>query len=306
MAKRRDDVPPAVKRVLADRVGHRCSHPECRALTTGPHTQGDKRVSVGMAAHITAASMGGARYDPTLTPEERRAAENGIWMCQNDGTLVDRDEARFPVGLLRSWKLIAEEEARKVIGRTAQDSEYASQLNLYFDSSTLPLPRRTKGVVGVFELRHGDPSGIGSLGHIFNTDHDREMQWPKHGTHDLSAIECEITNYGTMSVANIMLTFRVTFVRPNNPNFAPPDDGVKAEEITLSDDWSLGLKKLDPGAANSLRFYIYHTQAEFIRIRMPPRVTAEPLNARHSYEVNLSAYPRDEVLFPVTERLTYP
>jgi len=37
---------------------------------------------------------------------------------------------------------------------------------------------------------------------------------------------------------------------------------------------------------------------------MPPRVTAEPLNVRQSYEVNLSAYPHDEVLIPVTEPLT--
>src|SRR5947207_14387805 len=110
MAKRRDDFPPAVKRVLADRVGHRCSHPECRGLTTGPHTRGDKKVSVGIAAHITAASPGGARYDPSLTPQERRSAENGIWMCQNDGTLVDRDEQRFPVGLLLNWKMIAQDE----------------------------------------------------------------------------------------------------------------------------------------------------------------------------------------------------
>jgi hypothetical protein len=258
-----------------------------------------------MAAHITAASPGGARYDPSLTPEERRSAENGIWMCQNDGTLVDRDEQRFPVGLLRNWKMIAEDEARKVVGRTAQDSEYASQLNLYFDCSISQLPKRTKGVVGVFELRHGDPSGIGSMGHIFNTDHDREMHWPKQRVLPLSAIECEITNYGTMPVANVLLTFRVTFVRPQNPNFAPPDDGVPSEDITLADDWSFGLKKLDPGASNSLRFYVYNTQGEFIRIRMPPRVTAEPLNVRQSYEVNLSAYPHDEVLFPVTEPLIY-
>jgi len=295
MAKRQDDFPLAVKRVLADRVGHLCSHPECRALTTGPHTEGDKKVSVGMAAHITAASPGGARYDPSLTSEARRSAENGIWMCQNDGTLVDRDEARFPVGLLRNWKLIAEEDARKVVGRTAQDSEYASQLILYFDSSKSKLPKRTKGVVGVFELRHGDPSGIGSMGNIFNTDDDRELNyWPKQGPHELSAIECEITNYGTMPAANIMLTFRVTF------------GGVSAEKITLSDDWSLGLKKLDPGPTNSLRFYLYNTLPEFIRIGMPPRVTAEPLNTRQSYEVNLSAKPYDEVLFPVTEPLTYP
>jgi|SRR5580765_5379330 len=97
-----------------------------------------------------------------------------------------------------------------------------------------------------------------------------------------------------MPVTNIMLTFRIVF------------GGVDTTKVTLADEWSLGLKKLDPGPANSLRFYLYSTLPEFIQIAMPPRMTAEPLNTRMSYEVNLSAKPHVEVLFPVTEPLTYP
>jgi len=114
----RDDFSEKVKRVLAERVGYRCSMPECRAPTSGPHTEADKRVSVGVAAHITAAAAGGPRYDRNLTIEERCAAENGIWMCQTHGTLVDRDEARFPEALLREWKDKAEKEALRAIGKT--------------------------------------------------------------------------------------------------------------------------------------------------------------------------------------------
>lgn len=112
----RDDFPERVKRVLAERVGYRCSMPNCRAPTSGPHTEADKRVSVGVAAHITAAAEGGPRYNPILMPDERCASENGIWMCQTHGTLVDRDEARFPEALLREWKASAEAAALREIG----------------------------------------------------------------------------------------------------------------------------------------------------------------------------------------------
>src|SRR5207244_11951864 len=55
--------------------------------------------SVG--AHITAASSGGPRYDSSLSAEQRRSGDNGIWLCQNCGKLVDNDEARYSVAALR-------------------------------------------------------------------------------------------------------------------------------------------------------------------------------------------------------------
>jgi hypothetical protein len=81
----------------------------------------DKSVNVGQAAHITAAAPGpGAkRYDSTLTKEERRAASNGIWLCQLCAKLIDTDEARFTVELLRKWKQDAEERAFRDIATAA-------------------------------------------------------------------------------------------------------------------------------------------------------------------------------------------
>jgi hypothetical protein len=73
-----DDFPESVKRVLASRAGSLCSRPECRAWTSGPQDDPGKALNVGVAAHITAASPGGPRYDPGLLPEQRSAAENGI------------------------------------------------------------------------------------------------------------------------------------------------------------------------------------------------------------------------------------
>ena len=114
----RDDFPEPVKRTLAARVGNRCSNPDCRALTSGPQTTGDKALNVGVAAHITAAAPGGERYDRSLTADERADSNNGVWLCQNCAKLIDNDLLRYTEVLLRSWKTIAEDRALHEIGRT--------------------------------------------------------------------------------------------------------------------------------------------------------------------------------------------
>lgn len=107
----RDDFRPTVKELLAKRVGHRCSNPECRQPTSGPQVDPAKTVNVGVAAHITAASADGPRFDSALQPEERKSADNGIWLCQKCGKLVDNDAARYPVEKLQHWKVLAEATA---------------------------------------------------------------------------------------------------------------------------------------------------------------------------------------------------
>jgi hypothetical protein len=115
----RDDFSEEVKRIIAARAGYRCSRAACRALTSGPQVDPSKALNIGVAAHITAASPGGPRYDPSLTSEERRSANNAIWLCQNCGKLVDNDQARFTEGELMQWKRSAEAEALTMIGKTA-------------------------------------------------------------------------------------------------------------------------------------------------------------------------------------------
>ena len=114
----RNDFTEEVKRALANRVANQCSRPQCRAQTSGPQVDAARALNVGVAAHITAASPGGPRYDPTLSPEERGHPDNGIWLCQVCGKLVDNDVVRFPAPELRRWKLQAELEALERIGRS--------------------------------------------------------------------------------------------------------------------------------------------------------------------------------------------
>lgn len=104
----RDDFSKATKELLAKRVGHRCSNPQCRKPTSGPQKDPSGVVNLGVAAHITAASVGGPRYDATLTQEQRIDSSNGIWLCQTCSKLIDSDIDRFSLEVIESWKRSAE------------------------------------------------------------------------------------------------------------------------------------------------------------------------------------------------------
>ena len=106
----RDDFSKATVDRLAKRVGMKCSNPDCRAPTSGPDA-GDGVTNTGVAAHITGASPGGARYIPDLRSEERSAIGNGIWLCQNHAKLIDDDELSYPAAVLLRWRETAEHMA---------------------------------------------------------------------------------------------------------------------------------------------------------------------------------------------------
>jgi hypothetical protein len=109
----RDDFAIPVKETLAKRVAHRCSRPECRQVTSGPQEDPTKAINVGVAAHITAASPGGSRYDDSLTSERRQAIENGVWLCQTCAKLIDNDPLHYTRQVLHEWKREAEKTARR-------------------------------------------------------------------------------------------------------------------------------------------------------------------------------------------------
>lgn len=108
----RDEFTAQVKRTLEQQAGSRCCNPGCCQPTRAQSWDGAKSINIGTAAHIHAAAEGGARFDPNMQPEERKAADNGIWMCRNCGTLIDADEGGFPAEVLRTWKQEVLEERR--------------------------------------------------------------------------------------------------------------------------------------------------------------------------------------------------
>jgi hypothetical protein len=165
----RDDFQRPVVETLAKRVGNRCSNPSCRKRTSGPHTEDDKALNVGVAAHITAASRGGPRYDASLTQEERKSIGNGIWLCQSCAKLVDNDEARYTKLELIQWKQNAEQEALREIESSSGDKcpsdldalkEYRAQ----FDRAALHDALRNCGSYKKFAEALGDLIGLLNTG----------------------------------------------------------------------------------------------------------------------------------------------
>ncbi|MBN1458886.1 MAG: SEC-C domain-containing protein [Armatimonadetes bacterium] len=120
----RDEFSSEVRRRVADRAGHHCSNPTCGVRTTGPDSTERGVLKVGEAAHITAASKGGPRYDPHLSPEERRSIRNAIWLCCNCAELIDRDATPHTVEVLKTWKQTAEARARDAIGGEPLGAEH--------------------------------------------------------------------------------------------------------------------------------------------------------------------------------------
>lgn len=124
----RDDFPSSVKTVLAARVGHQCSNPSCPNHTSGPHTDPNKALNLGVAAHITAAAPGGPRYDASLTSMQRSNIANGIWLCQLCAKLVDNDPVRYGAEILREWKSKRELEMHDVVTKSVTKVEGSDQI----------------------------------------------------------------------------------------------------------------------------------------------------------------------------------
>lgn len=109
----RDSFLAKTRSSLALRAAHRCSFSGCGIATAGPSDAGsENHVSIGVAAHIAAASPGGARYDPEMTTEQRVSINNGIWMCQTHSRLIDVNEAAYPTPLLHAMKTEHEERIK--------------------------------------------------------------------------------------------------------------------------------------------------------------------------------------------------
>jgi len=101
----RDDFTQKTKNALALRANYKCSFTGCGVATSGPSDESLMAVAVtGVAAHIHAAAPGGRRYLENMTPEDRSAISNGIWLCQNHATLIDRDSTNYTADVIRQMK----------------------------------------------------------------------------------------------------------------------------------------------------------------------------------------------------------
>ena len=82
---KRDDFSQKTIDRLCERVGGKCSNPNCRRETKGPHSNPQKRVSIGEAAHITAAAEGGQqRGSNGFQQRQQCVSAEGAGECDGD------------------------------------------------------------------------------------------------------------------------------------------------------------------------------------------------------------------------------
>ncbi|MCP4611098.1 MAG: hypothetical protein GY845_20510 [Planctomycetes bacterium] len=155
----RDDFTQKTKEKLAHRTSLKCSKPNCGIITIGAASNEEDTINIGVAAHITAASPEGPRYDSSLTSDERRAYSNGIWLCQNHAKLVDSDESKFTVQELLFWKRQAERRSFIEVA-SSKPSPVGPQLVVDGDAQTATdlLLGYSKSDLAAFQRMPGWPS----------------------------------------------------------------------------------------------------------------------------------------------------
>lgn len=128
----RDNFSSTTKETLAKRVGYHCAWAPCQISTIGPHSDPEKSLLLGEAAHISAASKGGPRFDDKITPEQRKALENGVWLCPTHAAMVDKDAARYSVATLKQWQADAEARQDGRLGKPPSIGETGPKLSSNF------------------------------------------------------------------------------------------------------------------------------------------------------------------------------
>lgn len=82
MNKNRDDFSQQVKVCLPSVRDIDAQTQIAKNQLLGAQEGGSKSISIGIAAHITAAAPGGPRYNAAMTPEERSSIDNGFGCVQ--------------------------------------------------------------------------------------------------------------------------------------------------------------------------------------------------------------------------------
>ncbi|WED21487.1 tetratricopeptide repeat protein [Vibrio sp. JC009] len=101
--------------------------------TRSSHSEDNKSTSTGIAAHIYAASENGPRFNKLMSSEDRKDISNGIWLCCNCATKIDKDEKKYPASLLKEWKSEAEKRVSENHGlpfltRSEAEKEFEGKL----------------------------------------------------------------------------------------------------------------------------------------------------------------------------------
>jgi hypothetical protein len=105
---------------LAFRSGGMCAFPKCGKHLTYEAKVGDDTY-VGEAAHIRGEKPTAARYDATMTDEERDNVRNLIYMCTDHHTIIDKVEEDWPFATLQALKEAHESQVRQAVEEAFAD-----------------------------------------------------------------------------------------------------------------------------------------------------------------------------------------
>lgn len=125
------------KEVLSKRAGLLCSNPDCGVKTVGPHIDEDKVLSVGEAAHIRGANVGSARYDASMSSNERKLVTNGIWLCRKCAKIIDSEPSVYTTDILYEWKREHEDQVRRDVGFQPTEKIYRERIMRLFAGEPL-------------------------------------------------------------------------------------------------------------------------------------------------------------------------
>lgn len=108
------------KIILAFRSGGICAFPKCGKHLTYDATIGND-THIGEAAHIRGEKPGAARYDASMTDEERDNVRNLIYLCTDHHTIIDKVEADWPASALLTLKESHERQVRQAMEEAFTD-----------------------------------------------------------------------------------------------------------------------------------------------------------------------------------------
>lgn len=137
------------KDLLAKRAGFLCSNPECKNQTVGPSSLEASSINLGVAAHISAASPKGARYNSQISDSERITIDNGIWLCSNCSILIDRDKDKYTMELLYEWKKKRELEVSITLKSNESNNTNAKTVRKNQLNKTLQFRKKLKLISGI-------------------------------------------------------------------------------------------------------------------------------------------------------------
>ncbi|MCT2547407.1 HNH endonuclease signature motif containing protein [Streptomyces atratus] len=91
-----------MKRLYA--TAFRCGKPGCKKPLYKMNNETGEWILNSNVAHIHARSEGGPRWNPEMTEEENRSAENLMPLCREHAAEIDATPEHYPPTTLREWK----------------------------------------------------------------------------------------------------------------------------------------------------------------------------------------------------------